>query len=158
MNKPALLQTILAEMNRALAIANRATQRAIESATDEETIAEHKYDTLALEASYLAHGQAVRAQKYEGEINLMNALSLPQDSDEVRHGTLVTVVDGDNKIQHFFTAPCAGGLTVQFGGMEIMVVTFDSPIGQSLKGKRVGDEVVYCVSSKEYWYDIEAII
>ena len=60
MNKHAVLQLILEKLSVDLDIAQRAAQTAYETATDEENIAENKYDTLGLEASYLAAGQANR--------------------------------------------------------------------------------------------------
>ena len=60
-----LCDAILLALEEKLSIARSSTQRAIDAATDEETIPEHKYDTLALEASYLAHGQALRVQESE---------------------------------------------------------------------------------------------
>ncbi|MFI3277040.1 MAG: transcription elongation factor, partial [Vibrio sp.] len=52
MNKSELRQIIIEQLETRLRIAQSATQRAIDAATDEETVPEHKYDTLALEASY----------------------------------------------------------------------------------------------------------
>ncbi len=63
MNKADLVQIIIQQLEDKLHVAHASTQRAIDAATDEETVPEHKYDTLALEASYLAHGQAMRVQE-----------------------------------------------------------------------------------------------
>ncbi|MDW2239227.1 transcription elongation factor, partial [Vibrio sp. 1565-1] len=68
MNKAELIQIIIYQLEEKLRIAHASTQRAIDAATDEETVPEHKYDTLALEASYLAHGQAMRVQESEDEL------------------------------------------------------------------------------------------
>ena len=54
MNKHAVLQLILEKLTVDLDIVQRAAQTAYETATHEENIAENKYDTLGLEASYLA--------------------------------------------------------------------------------------------------------
>ncbi len=58
MNKQTVHQLILDKLKIDLDIAERAAQTAYETATHEENIAENKYDTLGLEASYLAAGQA----------------------------------------------------------------------------------------------------
>jgi transcription elongation GreA/GreB family factor len=157
MNKLELKQTILGLLQQKWSIAQNSVQRAIESATDEETVPEHKYDTLALEASYLAHGQAMRVQECEQEIRTMSDLVLPTSPDKVTLGTLVTAVDLEDKEKTFFVAPCAGGLKVNFGGEEVVVVTFESPLGRSLKGKSVGDEVSYQVSDTTFSYEIDTI-
>ena len=58
MNKHAVHQLILEKLTVDLDIAQRAAQTAYETATHEENIAENKYDTLGLEAAYLASGFA----------------------------------------------------------------------------------------------------
>lgn len=158
MNKSELLQTILSAMQQSLEVAHSSTQRAIESATDEETVPEHKYDTLALEASYLAHGQAMRAQEYERELSVMSGLRFAEQPEHVALGTLVSLVDLDDNLRWFFVAPCAGGLKVEHQHQEVMLVTFDSPLGRALKGKLVGDEVEYQVGAATFIYEIDTII
>jgi hypothetical protein len=46
MNKAQLLQQVIAHLETALSQAQQAAQTAYEAATDEENIAENKYDTL----------------------------------------------------------------------------------------------------------------
>lgn len=58
MNKTAVYQQMLEKLAIDLDVLQRAAQTAYEAATHEENIAENKYDTLGLEASYLATGQA----------------------------------------------------------------------------------------------------
>ena len=62
MNKPALLLQIIARLESAHASALQAAKTAHSAATHEENIPDNKYATLGLEASYLAQGQANRAQ------------------------------------------------------------------------------------------------
>ena len=60
MNKKLLQKHILTALETNHQTAISATQQAHDTATHEENIAENKYDTLGLEAAYLAHGQAQR--------------------------------------------------------------------------------------------------
>ncbi len=48
MSKPDLIQIIIQQLEEKLQVAHASTLRAIDAATDEETVPEHKYDTLAL--------------------------------------------------------------------------------------------------------------
>ena len=57
MNKTQLHQQLMTHLQQLLNNAKAAAKRAHETATSEENIAENKYDTLALEAAYLAQGQ-----------------------------------------------------------------------------------------------------
>ena len=158
MNKFELLQAILLEMENSLSIAHNATQRAIESATDEQTVPEHKYDTLALEASYLAHGQAMRVEECERDLSQMKKLQLPQKSELVALGSLVGLLDDNDELKWFFVAPCAGGLKVYYQQQRVMLVTLNSPLGQVLKGKSIGDEAEYKVGQASFSYQIDTII
>ena len=158
MNKFELLQTILLEMEKSLVIAQSATQRAIESATDEETVPEHKYDTLALEASYLAHGQAMRVEECERELSVMKQMQLPKNAESAMLGCLVSLLDDNDQSQYFFIAPCSGGLKIDYQEQRVMLVTLNSPLGKALKGKSVGDEVDYQVGQKSFYYQIDTII
>lgn len=62
MDKFLLQQHVLARLAEDLLQAEQATRTAHETATHEENVAENKYDTLGLEAAYLAAGQARRAE------------------------------------------------------------------------------------------------
>jgi len=157
MNKLELRQTILSLLQQKHAIAVSSAQRAIESATDEETVPEHKYDTLALEASYLAHGQAMRVQECEQEIRMVSELVFPESPEKVVLGSLVSLLDLDDQRKWFFMAPCSGGLKIEFANTSIMLVTFDSPLGKAMKSKHIGDEVEYQVGAQNHCYEIESI-
>lgn len=61
MDKLLLRQQVLGRLAEDLLRVEQAAQIAHEAATHEENIAENKYDTLGLEAAYLATGQARRA-------------------------------------------------------------------------------------------------
>ena len=61
MDRFLLKQQVLERLAEDLLQAEHAVRAAHETATHEENIAENKYDTLGLEAAYLATGQARRA-------------------------------------------------------------------------------------------------
>ena len=62
MDKFLLQQQVLERLAEDLLQAEQAVRAAHETATHEENIAENRYDTLGLEAAYLATGQARRAE------------------------------------------------------------------------------------------------
>ena len=63
MDKTLLLQDVLTHLQADLEQASLAALTAHEAATHEENVAENKYDTLGLEAAYLASGQARRVEE-----------------------------------------------------------------------------------------------
>ena len=156
MNKSELRQIILEQLESRLRIAQSATQRAIDAATDEETVPEHKYDTLALEASYLAHGQALRVQECEDDIQCYRNLVL-RDSEKIAVNSYVVVIDENDEYKHFFIGPRVGGLSVTWNHHEIAIVTVNAPFGKALMGKEVGDEIEFKVADKLFCYEVVSI-
>ncbi|TDF85516.1 transcription elongation factor GreAB [Pseudomonas sp. H9] len=146
MNKADLLQRIIDTLSADLDVAQRAAQTAYEAATAEENIAENKYDTLGLEASYLATGQARRMEEIRQARAAYQQLVL-RDYDAV-HGiqlsNLVTLEAENGSCQHLFLGPEGAGLKIGQGDQLVTVITPRSPLGQCLLGK-VEDEDVSLV-------------
>ena len=92
-NKQSVLQCIVEKLQVDLDVAVRAAQTAYETATHEENIAENKYDTLGLEASYLAAGQARRVEEIRQSLNLCRNLVLkPFDEQRgIQTGDLIAL-------------------------------------------------------------------
>jgi len=143
MDKAILLETIRARLGDDLALLDGAARKAHEAATHEENIPDNKYATLALEASYIAQGQANRAQQIRQALAAYRQLELRAfaDGDPVRLGALVELEDEDGGQRSLFLGPAAGGLKLVRDGREILVVTPDAPLGRALLGCRIGDEV-----------------
>ncbi len=127
MNKSELQQIIIHQLEQTRLVTLSAAQRAIDAATDEETVPEHKYDTLALEASYLAHGQAMRLKECEEDIRVYRELVLREDLEQVQLTAFVKVVNEDDNEKQFFIGPRAGGLVVTWQGREVSVLTPQAP-------------------------------
>ncbi|MGB8971524.1 MAG: transcription elongation factor GreAB [Pseudomonas capeferrum] len=143
MDKPLLLTRIVATLEHDVDVLSRAAQTAYEAATAEENIAENKYDTLGLEASYLATGQARRTAEIRQALQIYQQLLL-RDYDPLRGiqvSNLVTLEDEDGQQRRLFLGPEAAGLKIGAGDELVTVITPRSPLGQHLMGKRVDDEV-----------------
>ncbi|BCA30236.1 GreA/GreB family elongation factor [Metapseudomonas otitidis] len=156
MDKAHLLRLILDRLADDLQLLQRAAQTAYETATHEENIAENKYDTLGLEASYLATGQARRAAEIRQAVGLYEALVL-RPYDPVRGialGALICLGDEQGGERWLFLGPEAAGLLVQAEGAEVTVITPRAPLGQALLGKREGDEVVVAPTGVPQVYEV----
>lgn len=143
MDKPSLLAQIVATLEHDLDVLTRAAQTAYEAATAEENIAENKYDTLGLEASYLATGQARRSAEIRKALLTYQQLLL-RDYDPARGvqvSNLVTLEDEDGGQRRLFLGPEAAGLKIGEGDGLVTVITPRSPLEQQLVGKKVDDEV-----------------
>lgn len=143
MNKAALLTRIVEALETDMEVLRRAAQTAYETATAEENIAENKYDTLGLEASYLATGQARRTAEIRQALLIYQQLVL-RDYDPARGiqiGSLVILEDEAGAQRQVFLGPEAAGLKIGEGNALVTVITPRSPLGQQLIGKKVDDEV-----------------
>ncbi|WP_046786602.1 GreA/GreB family elongation factor [Pseudomonas putida] len=143
MNKAALLTRIVEALETDMEVLRRAAQTAYETATAEENIAENKYDTLGLEASYLATGQARRTAEIRQALLIYQQLVL-RDYDPARGiqiGSLVILEDEAGAQRQVFLGPEAAGLKIGEADALVTVITPRSPLGQQLIGKKVDDEV-----------------
>ena len=143
MDKATLLTRIVAALETDMEVLRRAAQTAYETATAEENIAENKYDTLGLEASYLATGQARRTAEIRQALLIYQQLAL-RDYDPARGiqiGSLVILEDEAGAQRQVFLGPEAAGLKIGEADALVTVITPRSPLGQQLIGKKVDDEV-----------------
>jgi transcription elongation GreA/GreB family factor len=155
MNKEKVLTLIKKQLDEKYVVAKAAVKEAYSSATDGENIAENKYDTTGLEASYLVQGQARRLEELEMSISAFRQMKT-EESTKVYLGSLIKVEE--NKKESFlFIGPQAGGLKVAFEDTEVLVITPYSPIGKILCGKSQGDEADVIVGRKTKSYRIVKI-
>jgi transcription elongation GreA/GreB family factor len=143
MTKERIIQEIIVALSVDLALFSAAAKAAHEAATHAECLPDNKYDTTALEASYIAQGQANRAQEIRVALENYRILTLCDfdDGTPIRLTALVTLEDGAGNVRRLFIGPQAGGMKIADGDEEIVVITPGSPLGRSLLGLRTGDEV-----------------
>jgi transcription elongation GreA/GreB family factor len=156
MDQCVLRQQVLERLAEDLLQAEQAVRVAHEAATHEENIAENKYDTLGLEAAYLAMGQARRAAAIRQVMASWRQFRpSPYDAGKgIQLGALVCLVDSDDKQQQFFLGPDGGSMTL-FSGTELVhVISCEAPLGRAMLGKREGDEVSIQVTSIRQQFEV----
>lgn len=143
MDKFLLQQQVLERLAEDLQQAEQAARVAHETATHEENIAENKYDTLGLEAAYLATGQARRAEAIrQAMAHWRQFLPRPYDpSQGIQLGAWVCLVDADDKQQQLFLGPAGGSMQLVCGTQPVQVISSEAPLGRAMLGKCEGDEV-----------------
>lgn len=136
-------QLVTEQLASDLAVLLNAAKSAHAGATHEDSIPENKYDTHGLEASYVAQGQANRAQELKWALQAYQTLTLQDfDADSpIRLTALVNLEAEDGESKKVFIGPTEGGLKLKLQGEEILVITASSPLGTDLIGKCVGDAV-----------------
>jgi transcription elongation GreA/GreB family factor len=118
-----------------------AAKNSIAMATDKEHQARSKYETFSLESSYLARGQAKRVSALRDALERLQQLPLrPLDeTTPIQLGAWVRLEADDGERRALFFGPGGGGESVTVDGEETVMVTAQSPIGQAVLGKIVGE-------------------
>jgi hypothetical protein len=146
-----LLGQLIRHIEADIAAMRNAALDAAEAATHEEAKPENDKDTRALEASYLAAGQAERVRELEHALKVLHHLdvvALGADSP-ICSTAFVTLDDaetdgdGEHESAHFFVAPHGGGIALTLGdeAPRIQVVTPQSPLGRALIGRTQGETI-----------------
>ena len=154
-----LVSAIVEKLQLELSTALAASQQAHDSATHSESIAANRYDTLAVEAAYLAHGQSMRIAELKQSIGLYQHFQRPTFNARatIQLGALVCIEDDQGEQRRFLIGPAAGGLSIDSEQGAIQVITPNAPLGQALMGKRVEDEVDWKINQRKESYSVIAI-
>ena len=134
----ALLESLAADIARAIEVANRSRH----DATHEEARPENDKDTRALETSYLARGQAQRVvdlEEAERRVRFMTVRDFGPD-DPIDVSALVEL-ESDEGRRWYLLAPSGGGRTLDLGGVPVDVITAEAPIGRALIGRLAGEDL-----------------
>jgi hypothetical protein len=139
-NKSTLVRKIIARLTDNLGLLQKAAQASHAEATHESSKAENKYDTRGLEAAYLAGGQARQVKEIQDSIQIYDSLTMrPFSTGDPIDLTAVVDLETDGVLSTYFLGPKAGGLEIEHGGREILVITPQSPLGKNLIGRKPGE-------------------
>ena len=146
MYKKLLLNKIIEHLYSELKNSELAAKNAHLAATDDQSVAETQYDTLAIEASYLAEGQSRRVDEIKKAINLYQQLKdMGSQEDppfsQVKIGSLVQLDKDKANRTWFYIGPAAGGFTCKISENTFTLITPKSPMGMALIDKEEGDEI-----------------
>ncbi len=157
-NKHELLDQIIAHLSAEIEAYEKSARSAHAEATHEQNKAENKYDTRALEASYLAHGQSKQAADAHVALQQFQALASRAfgSGNLVDLGALVELTAHEDH-SFYFIGPRAGGIEITQDGNTVLVLTPQSPLGRQLMGKRKGDRVKIEQSGIKKEYLISAV-
>ena len=150
-NKKQLVDLVVTSLSKQLQQAIDAANEAHAAAVDDQSVAETQYDTLAIEASYLAEGQSKRVIEFQHAIDTYKALELIEFNNDsyIALGALVQL-SADAETNHwFFIGPAAGGFRDQIAQHSITVITPQSPMGTALIGKQLDDDIEVMLGSNK---------
>lgn len=141
MNKESFRKQILAKLTADHQLLLQAAKSSHAAATHEDNVPDSKYETLALEASYIAQGQANRALEIKLAIDAYRQMTMHNFTAQspIRLSALVHLEDDEGNEKQVFIGPAAGGLKLEYEETEIMLITPESPLGQELIGRLADD-------------------
>lgn len=154
-NKVALKKSLLTSLDHEINEALKAARQAQETAAHKDNQPENQYDTLSLEAAYLAHGQSERILKLQQERLLLEKWLAPEFDSEAVIGTgaLVTLMNEENMQRLIWITPCSSRLLDQ----QIQAVSSETPLAKRLAGLGIDDEVVLPLRQREELWCVESI-
>ena len=158
-NKEQLISSCVEKLRHDLSSLETAVREAHESATDEENIPENKYDTLALEASYLAEGQSRRLEELKGSVSLFENMTLVEfdERTKISLSALVTIESEEGEERTVFLANEGGGLNLEWQGRTVTVMTPQTPIAQAVLGQYLGDYIEIELADKIEDFEITGL-
>jgi len=127
-----------------------------QGATHAESRSENSKDTRAIEASYLARGQAARVTQLEAELAQLQHMPLKffGPTDSISASALIRLYSEENPEIILFLAPTGGGNTLVRSPHTIRIVTPLSPLGAAVLGKQLDDLVEFRLAGKALDYEI----
>jgi transcription elongation GreA/GreB family factor len=140
-DKHAVRDALCAQLEAELARAAESQQAVQAAVTHEESRAENDKDTRAIEASYLARGQARRVAELGEALARVSSMPLRDfGSDSPVALSAILELSDDERSVVYFIAPGGGGLEVRVQGATLKVLTPGSPLGRALLGRCEGDD------------------
>ncbi len=160
--KEQLIKTIISHLHKELSQLLVAANNAHLAAIDDQSIAETQYDTLAIEAGYLAEGQSRRVEEIKQAIiefkNLPERINNSlQEKCIINLGSLVQVSNERSKRHLYFIAPAAAGFRCELNEANITVITPQSPLGNALMNLEEGDEFNVIVNAQATTQEVISI-
>jgi transcription elongation GreA/GreB family factor len=158
MKKAPLIKKIVETLRQNIALLEKAARASHAEATHESSRAESKYDTRGLEAAYLAGGQARQVRELMESVDVYQSLETREfklgDSIDL---TALVEMKIDGQCARFFIGPKNGGLEFIHRKKEITILTPQSPLGQTLAGKKAGDKWTVRLGSSTASYRVVSV-
>ncbi len=139
-----VVAALRSSLARDLGAVDAAAHAAREASTHEEAKPENDKDTRAIEAGYLAGAQAARAAELKRQLQEVERV----DVRAFLLLSLTEVVQGKDSRLLVLLSPWGGGQKVSVDGVNVQIVTPQSPLGAALKGKSAGDDVEVPVAGR----------
>ena len=153
--KRALIDALLEHFDDEIEARKKNAEATVVGATHEEAKPENDKDTRALEATYLARGQAMRVEELQDAATRIRFIPWRDFSNEDAIDVSALVhVEIDGNPTTFFLIPDGGGRKAIANDVSVQFISPGSPLGRALVGKQIGDEFELRIAGKLREYKI----
>jgi len=153
-DKHEILSLMINQLRADLSVCEQAVKIARDTANHADAQGSSRYETMGLEASYLAQGQGLRLLEVERSLAYFMQLKLPASTGSIGLSSLIVLRDEQGDEQLLWLAADAGGMKIQYADTTITVITPKSPLGAALIGKAAGDELDISIAGVERYYEV----
>jgi transcription elongation GreA/GreB family factor len=150
LDKAKLLHRAITQVEETLQRLSSGYAAAKQATLDSPHVMKSKREVAGIEASYLANALAGNIQEREFWLRTLRGLRMPDAPERVALGCVVGVGPPGGAIEGlYFILPVCGGMEipVDVATGVVRVITPGTPIGKSLIGKSVGEEIEYRIGA-----------
>lgn len=138
-DKTRIVEQLIAKLNNELIEVESAAKSTKDLATSADLKSEGKYDTRAIEASYLASAQNKRVEEIKLDIQMLEDLNVQMEpAIKLQLGSLA-LIRCNNQERFYFISSTSGGSMLMIDEKPILVISVFSPIGDAALGLGPGE-------------------
>lgn len=137
LDKKIILEKLIENLQTELSVVEEAAKSARDLATADDLKSEGKYDTRAIEASYLASGQQKRVEEIKTDIQMLEEIEI-QNSKKLQMGSLA-LISHKGIERYYFLTSTSGGSMLTVDGHTVLVISVFSPLGNGALGLEEGE-------------------
>ena len=147
-----IIRSLLAVCQKQLVETRQRQQSSLTDTKQAGSAMTSRYDTFREEAEYRTTAFGVQATKLQEAIRKLNQLLRvnPQTDGKIVAGSIVKVLSENGDTKQYLPVPDGGG----FKAEDVLTVNMQSPIGQALIRKELGDEVLLLNGGKNALYTV----
>lgn len=139
-DKKKIVELLIEKLNSELVEVENAARSTRDLATASDLKSEGKYDTRAIEASYLASAQNKRVEEIKLDIQMLEDLEILVETPatKLQLGSL-GLIRCNNQERFYFISSTSGGSMLLVDEKPILVISVFSPIGDAALGLGAGE-------------------
>ena len=142
LDKQELLTQLIAQIKDDIDKQRKSFEFARNTSVDAPGRMQSRYDTMGVESAWVADGLAKALNEKEMYISRLANFQFGEVADNVCLGSIIGISsEGASLLEYYFILPVASGYKLQVGDTTIVTLTPATPLGKTLIGKQVGDEI-----------------